>query len=244
MSTIYQVIADGHAPEEAVSLWREMPGEVKARGQLPLKGRYPLFASFVIMQGILRHRPRLVLTWGAAASASCPWLRPQWQDHPWLHVAYSPDYGPIRAYRHADHLIVPTLDIAAWFVKGGFDVMNLHVIPRLPLPEPAIEPAAEPLVIRDEEDVSGDHVISAWQVGRPVVAVSAVGPAALIASEADGLLTPLGDPESLAAATLRVRQDPSLARRLVQGGKARFDSDFSEEAVMRRWRETLRKLAS
>jgi glycosyltransferase involved in cell wall biosynthesis len=244
MTMIYQVIADGHAPDEAVSLWREMPREVKARGQLPLKGRYPLFASLAIMQGILRHRPRLVLTWGAAASASCPWLRPQWRDHPWLHVAYCPDYGPSRAYRHADHLIVPTLDIAAWFVNSGFDVTNLHVIPRLPLPEPTIEPAAEPLVIQDEKDVSGDRVISAWRAGRPVVAVSAVGPAALIASGVDGLLTPIGDPQALAAAMLRVRQDPGLARRLVQRGKVRFDSDFPQEAVMRRWRETLRKLAS
>lgn len=240
MITLYQVISDGNAPPEALSLWREMPGEVKARGRLPFEGRYPLLASAAILRGVMRHRPRVVLTWGAAASASCPWIRPQWGEHPWIHVAYAPSYGPVGPYRHADHLVTPTLDVAAWFVERGFDAETVHVIPALPPPEPL--EGDGPVVIEDKDDMGGDRVIGAWRAERVVVSVSAVGPAALIASEADGLLTPLGDQEALNAAIQRVTSDRALVRRLIQGGKARYQADFSEEAVARRWRDLIRKL--
>jgi glycosyltransferase involved in cell wall biosynthesis len=85
-------------------------------------------------------------------------------------------------------------------------------------------------------------VIGAWRAGRVVVSVSSVGPAALIASEADGLLTPLGDPAALDAAIQRVGSDRSLVRRLIQGGRQRYEDDFSEEAVARRWKDLIRKL--
>ncbi len=241
MIMLYQVIADGEAPPEALNLWREMPGNVKSRGRLPFGGRFPLLASVAILRGVLRHRPRVVLTWGAAASASCPWLRPQRRSHPWVHVAYSPGYGPIAPFKHADHLVTPTLDIAGWFVESGFDASTVHVIPALPPPEPL--EGVGPVVIDDEGDLTGDRVIGAWRAGRVVVAVSAVGPAALIASEADGLLTPIGDAGALAAAIQRVGSDRQLVRRLIKGGTARFEENFSEEAASRRWRDLIRKLA-
>jgi hypothetical protein len=241
MITLFQIVADGNAPEEAVSLLREMPGDVKAQGKLPFAGRYALIGAFLILRGVLRHRPRVVLTWGTAASRSCPWIRPGWRQRRWIHVAQSPGYGPTGAYRHADHLVVPTLDVAAWFVERGFDAETVHVIPALPAPKPLEGPG--PLVIDDPNDVSGDRVIGAWRAGRVVVSVSSVGPAALIASEADGLLTPLGDHAALDAAIQRVGSDRSLVRRLIQGGKQRYEGDFSEEAVARRWKDLIRKLA-
>jgi len=182
-----------------------------------------------------------VLTWGTAASASCPWLRPQRRKHPWIHVAYSPGYGPIKVYRHADHLVVPTLDIAGWYVDRGFDATTVHVVPRQPPPAAAAD--VGPLILTNEDDVSGDRVIAAWRAGQAILSVAAVGPAALIASEADGLLVPVGDQDALAAATVRITTDKELARRLAEGGKARFEADFSVEAVNRRWRDLIRKLA-
>jgi hypothetical protein len=240
MITLYQIIADGVVQPQALSLAQDMRDDSFTCTRLPLNGRYPWLASVAVLRGVVQHRPRVVLTWGAAASASCPKIRPNWRKHRWLHVACSPGYGPVQPYRHADHLVTPTLDVAAWFVERGFDASTVHVIPALPPPRPL--DGAGPLLIDDKDDVSGDRVIAAWRAGRPVVSVAAVGPGALIASEADGLLTPLGDPQALAAAMLRVTSDDSLARRLIKGGKARYEADFSEAAVASHWRDLIRKL--
>ena len=56
--------------------------------------------------------------------------------------------------------------------------------------------------------------------GRPVVGSDASGPAAMIVPGETGLIVPKGDVEALAAALLRLLQDPPLARRLGERGRA------------------------
>ena len=55
--------------------------------------------------------------------------------------------------------------------------------------------------------------------GKPVVGSDASGPAAMIVPGGTGLIVPRGDEGALAAAILRLLQDPPLARRLGERGR-------------------------
>jgi glycosyltransferase involved in cell wall biosynthesis len=80
-------------------------------------------------------------------------------------------------------------------------------------------------------------VIQAWAHGVPIVAAKAMGPAALIRHEVDGLLVEVEDAEGLAAAAGRITADPNLATRLAEAGRARIDHEFDKDAVVAQWRE-------
>ena len=63
----------------------------------------------------------------------------------------------------------------------------------------------------------GQVVVEGMAAGVPVIAADAGGPAEIVTDEVDGLLTPPGDVEALAAAMRRVHNDRALRRRLVSG---------------------------
>jgi glycosyltransferase involved in cell wall biosynthesis len=86
----------------------------------------------------------------------------------------------------------------------------------------------------------GNTVIQAWAHGCPIVAAASQGPGVLITDDVDGLLTPLDDATALAAAARRVVEDQALAPRLVEAGLARISTEFSQAAVVARWRELFR----
>ena len=74
----------------------------------------------------------------------------------------------------------------------------------------------------------GQVVVEGMAAGVPVIAADAGGPAEIITDGVNGLLTPPGDVEALAAAMRRVHDDRALRRRLVSGGLARAE-DYSPE---------------
>ncbi|MCC7050081.1 MAG: glycosyltransferase [Alphaproteobacteria bacterium] len=82
----------------------------------------------------------------------------------------------------------------------------------------------------------GNVVIEAWAQDRPVVAAAAAGPAALIRDGESGLLTPVDDASALAAAIRRAMNDPDLRRRLAAGGRSAYERDFTEAAVVGKYR--------
>ncbi|MEA2425228.1 MAG: hypothetical protein QOH13_1638, partial [Thermoleophilaceae bacterium] len=57
---------------------------------------------------------------------------------------------------------------------------------------------------------------------RPLVATAAGGMPEVVVDEETGLLVPVRDPEALAAAILRLVEDPDLGRRLGRAGRARM----------------------
>jgi glycosyltransferase involved in cell wall biosynthesis len=57
---------------------------------------------------------------------------------------------------------------------------------------------------------------------RPMVATAAGGMPEVVIDEETGLLVPVRDPEALAAAILRLVEDPGLARRLGEAGRTRM----------------------
>ena len=100
---------------------------------------------------------------------------------------------------------------------------------------PALLAAADALACASRHEPLGNVVIEAWAHRTPVVAAASQGPRALIRDGADGLLAPIGDAEGLAAALRRVIDDRALRGALARAGRARFEAEFTESAVVRRY---------
>jgi glycogen(starch) synthase len=66
----------------------------------------------------------------------------------------------------------------------------------------------------------GNVALQAMQAQRPVVAAEVGGLPEVVSSEDSGLLVPPEDPPALAAAVLRLLNDPKLAHRMGQTGKS------------------------
>ncbi len=106
---------------------------------------------------------------------------------------------------------------------------------------PALLARADFLVCPSLHEPLGNVVIEAWSAGLPVIATASDGPAALIEDEDNGLLVPLpgqpgGGPAALAAAIERLSRSPELRRQLGQGGRRAYEAEFTEAAVVARYR--------
>jgi glycosyltransferase involved in cell wall biosynthesis len=77
-------------------------------------------------------------------------------------------------------------------------------------------------------------LLEAMARGRPVVATPVGGTPELVLDGETGLLVPPRDPEALAAALRRLLEDPDLARRLGEAGRARVAERFTAAAQARR----------
>lgn len=100
----------------------------------------------------------------------------------------------------------------------------------------ALYRSADVCVFPSRYEPLGNVVIQAWAHGLPVVAAASQGPAALIRHDEDGLLFPVDEVEALSAGIGRLLADPMLRIRLAQNGLARVEAEFSEAAVVARWR--------
>jgi glycosyltransferase involved in cell wall biosynthesis len=101
----------------------------------------------------------------------------------------------------------------------------------------ALYRAADVCVFPSRYEPLGNVVIQSWAHGLPVVAAESQGPKALIEDGEDGLLVAVDDADALAAGVRRVLDDPMLRIRLVQTGAERVESEFSEAAVVARWKQ-------
>ena len=80
-------------------------------------------------------------------------------------------------------------------------------------------PMADALVAPDvQSDATALTVKEAWATGLPVVASSVPAHAELLRNKDNALLTPAGNPVTLAAAMMRCMQDAELRRQLVEHG--------------------------
>ncbi|MCA9605683.1 MAG: glycosyltransferase [Myxococcales bacterium] len=79
-----------------------------------------------------------------------------------------------------------------------------------------------------------NKVYQCMAVGAPIVTADTPGARELLVDGEHALLVPVGDPEALAAAILRLRDDPALARRLAANARARFAAEATTPAIGRR----------
>jgi glycosyltransferase involved in cell wall biosynthesis len=80
----------------------------------------------------------------------------------------------------------------------------------------------------------GSSVLEAMGCGKPVVAARAGGLPEVVEEGATGLLVPPRDEAALAAAMIRLLEDPPLRTRLGRAGRARVERHFSVDQLVRR----------
>ncbi len=96
---------------------------------------------------------------------------------------------------------------------------------------------ADILVCPSRIEPLGNVLIEAWARSVPLVAAASAGPAWLIRDGKDGLLAPVDDVGGLAAALTRLIDDCELRSSFAREGARRFESEFTEEVVVRRYLE-------
>jgi glycosyltransferase involved in cell wall biosynthesis len=99
--------------------------------------------------------------------------------------------------------------------------------------------AADVLVCASRVEPLGNVIIEGWAARQPVVSTAAAGPCELIRDGEDGVLVPIDDSPALAEAIRSLLQDRARARALAAAGRVRYETEFSEQPVLARWREFL-----
>lgn len=107
----------------------------------------------------------------------------------------------------------------------------------------ALLAACDVFVCSSRHEPLGNIVLEAWSASRPVVAAAAQGPSELISDGETGLLVPPDDAQALAAAIRGMLDDPQRAARFAAAGRAAYARDFTEAAVVARWRRFLAAVA-
>jgi len=99
----------------------------------------------------------------------------------------------------------------------------------------ALMQACDLFVCSSRHEPLGNIVLEAWAAGKPVVAAAAAGPTSLIGENEAGYLVPVEDASALAEGVRAVSGDAALAERLAQEGHARFERDYTEDAVVAKY---------
>ena len=108
---------------------------------------------------------------------------------------------------------------------------------------PALMAACDVFVCPSRHEPLGNVVIEGWAQERPVVAAASEGPVQLIQDGRDGLLSPIDDPQAMAQAINRVLADRDFARDLARAGRARYEQDFTEAQVVKRYLQFFQDIA-
>jgi glycosyltransferase involved in cell wall biosynthesis len=82
-------------------------------------------------------------------------------------------------------------------------------------------------------EAQGIAILEGMAAGIPVIAPAIDGIPDVVKHEQTGLAVPPRDPDALAAAMLRLHDDPELGKRLVPAARALFEEEFSIEAAGR-----------
>jgi glycosyltransferase involved in cell wall biosynthesis len=101
----------------------------------------------------------------------------------------------------------------------------------------ALLQACDVFVCPSRHEPLGNVVLEAWAARKPVVASEAAGPAALMADSSSGVLVPIDDPAALAGAVAGLIENPDRAEAIAAAGRRRYEEEFTEEAVVRRYIE-------
>jgi glycosyltransferase involved in cell wall biosynthesis len=103
----------------------------------------------------------------------------------------------------------------------------------LRLDAPALVAGLDVLAVPSLSEGTSLRVLEAMAAAVPIVASGVGGIPEQIHHEREGMLVPPGDPRALAAAILKLLEDPARARRLGEAGRQRVASCFSYDAMLR-----------
>jgi glycosyltransferase involved in cell wall biosynthesis len=106
----------------------------------------------------------------------------------------------------------------------------------------ALLKAADVFVSSSRHEPLGNMVLEAFSAATTVLAASAEGPSEVIRDGEDGVLVPVDDAARLAIAARLLLGDAGLRDRLAAAGRARFEREFSEAAVVAIWLDFFAKV--
>ena len=86
-------------------------------------------------------------------------------------------------------------------------------------------------------------LLECFASGLPVIATAVGGIPYIVTHEHNGLLVPVNDHEAMAAAAIRLLEDPELVERLTQNARAKLER-YSEDCVRREWFTAYQELIS
>jgi glycosyltransferase involved in cell wall biosynthesis len=98
---------------------------------------------------------------------------------------------------------------------------------------PSVLPALDVFAMSSDFEGLPFALLEAMAVGLPIVTTDVQGAGEAIRHEREGLLVPRRDPEALAAAIVRLLRDRSLAQRLGKAAKARFETEYTADRMVR-----------
>lgn len=102
--------------------------------------------------------------------------------------------------------------------------------------------ACDVFVCPSRHEPLGNVVLEAWAQRKPVVAADSLGPGMLIRHMESGILIPVDDAPEMAEGIRAVFDDPDLAERLANGGRAAFEAGFTESIVVGRYIEFFERI--
>lgn len=109
---------------------------------------------------------------------------------------------------------------------------------------PALHAAADLFVCPSRHEPLGNVVIEAWAQGSPVVAAASQGPCELITPGVTGLLTPVDDVAAMAHTLNAALADRATLAAMAEAGRAAYQAQFTEAAVVARYQDFFRRLAA
>jgi len=112
---------------------------------------------------------------------------------------------------------------------------SITFIGSLPLIEEVLV-GADLFLLPSESESFGLAALEAMSCEVPVITTDAGGLPEVVVNGETGYLCPVGDVEGMAAAALRLLSDEDLRRRFGEAGRRRAVEQFSQEAIVRRYR--------
>jgi glycosyltransferase involved in cell wall biosynthesis len=99
------------------------------------------------------------------------------------------------------------------------------------------------LICPSRHEPLGNVVIEGWAHDVPVIATQSEGPGNLIRHNHSGLLVPMNEPFALAKAIKRLLMEPILMSKIIQGGRKRYEKNFTESVVVGHYMRFFKKIA-
>ncbi len=96
----------------------------------------------------------------------------------------------------------------------------------------ALYATADIFVCPSRREPLGNVVIEAWAQDIPVIAADSLGPGMLIRHGESGILVPVDDAAALGRSIKHLAENPSLRDRLAEGGRAEYEANYTENAVV------------
>jgi glycosyltransferase involved in cell wall biosynthesis len=121
-------------------------------------------------------------------------------------------------------------------LAGELGLKNCEFVGRVsPDRMPSLYDAADVYLNAPDIDNMPGSVLEAFASGLPVVTTDAGGIPFIVRDGATGLIVPRGDHEGMAAAAIRLLEEPALAERLISSALEECRRRYAAEGVLEEW---------